>query len=97
MSADALWHPAAAVSPKHRRPSLPPKTKQGRAMQSVDISVDQSDLVDTLSSMRVWLDHRKATARGFRSARDAAGTVVLSAEFDDEKDAAAFRKRFASA
>jgi len=47
--------------------------------------------------MRVWLDHRKATARGFRSARDAAGTVVLSAEFDDEKDAAAFRKRFASA
>jgi len=28
-------------------------------MRSVDIPVHQSDLVDTLSSMRVWLDHSK--------------------------------------
>ena len=65
-------------------------------MRSVDIQVNQSDLVDTLSSMRVWLDHSAVSTRGFRSMRDAAGVVTLHAEFDDEKSAAAFNERFAA-
>jgi hypothetical protein len=65
-------------------------------MRSVAISVNQSDLVDTLSSMRVWLDHRKTSARGFRSTKDEAGVVMLSADFDDEIEAAAFLRRFAT-
>ena len=63
-------------------------------MRSVDIPVNQSDLVDTLSSMRAWLDHSAFSARGFRSTRDAAGIVSLHAEFDDEFGAAAFNQRF---
>jgi len=63
-------------------------------MRSVDIAVNQSDLVDTLSLMRAWLDHSAFSARGFRSTRDAAGIVTLHAEFDDEFGAAAFNQRF---
>jgi hypothetical protein len=65
-------------------------------MRSVDISVYQSDLVDTLSSMR-RLDHSKISARGFRSTRNAAGVVTLYAEFDDEKEAVAFSDLFTTA
>jgi hypothetical protein len=66
-------------------------------MRSVDISVYQSDLVDTLSSMRVRLDHSKISARDFRSTRNAAGVVTLYAEFDDEKEAVAFSDLFTTA
>ena len=66
-------------------------------MRSVDIPVHQSDLVDTLSSMRVWLDHSKITARGFRSTRNAAGVVTLHAEFDDETEAVTFSELFRAA
>jgi hypothetical protein len=63
-------------------------------MRSVDIPVKQSDLVDTLSSMRVWLDHSAFSARGFRSTKDTAGIVTLHAESDDDKGATAFNQRF---
>jgi hypothetical protein len=63
-------------------------------MRSVDIPVKQSDLVDTLSSMRVWLDHSAFSARDFRSTRDTAGIVTLHAEFDDDRGATAFDQRF---
>ena len=65
-------------------------------MRSVNIPVKQSDLIDTLSSMRLWLDHSAFSARDFRSTRDAVGVVTLHAEFDDEKGAAAFNERFAA-
>lgn len=63
-------------------------------MRSVDIPVNQSELIGTLSSMRVWLDRSVFSARGFRSTRDAAGIVTLHAEFDDDKGATAFDQRF---
>ena len=63
-------------------------------MRSVDIPVNQSDLVDTLSSMRMWLDHSGFSARGFRSTRDAAGIVTLHAEFDDAIGSTVFNQRF---
>jgi hypothetical protein len=63
-------------------------------MRSVDIPVNQSELVDTLSSMRAWLDRSAFSARDFRSTRYAAGIVTLHAEFDDETGATAFNQRF---
>jgi hypothetical protein len=65
-------------------------------MRSVDIAVNETDLVNTLSSMHAWLDHSTFSARNFRSTRGAAGVVTLHAEFDDEKGAAAFNERFAA-
>src|SRR2546423_9948910 len=69
----------AAESPRHQDQALPPNAHTGGAMRSVDIPVHESDLVDTLSSMRVWLDHNhsKNAARGFRSTKNAAGVVTL--------------------
>ena len=55
-------------------------------MRSVDIPVNQSDLVDTLSSMRVF--------SAFRSTRDAAVILTLHAEFDDATGATTFNPRF---
>ena len=66
-------------------------------MRSVDIPVHQSDSVDTLISMRVWLDHSKITARSSRSTRNATGVVTLHAEFDDEREEVTFSELFRAA
>jgi len=66
-------------------------------MRSVDNPVHQSDLVDTLSSIRQWLDDSQIAARGFRATRNAAGVVTLHAEFDDESEAVIFSERFRAA
>jgi len=64
-------------------------------MQSVEIRVNRTDLADTLSAMRLWLDHERCKLLHFRHRTGGQGIVVISAGFDvGDTCAESFRRQF---
>jgi hypothetical protein len=61
----------------------------------IEITVKRAELADTLGAMRIWLDREKCTISNFRHKNDdAAGSVILKADFIDQACAERFQQRF---
>jgi hypothetical protein len=58
----------------------------------VEVSIDAGNLAHELSQMRIWLDHMKLQAIGFRQI---SGANIFQVDFEGEQEARAFARAFA--
>ena len=58
----------------------------------VEVAIDAGNLSRTWSEMRIWLDHMKFQAIGFRQSPDA---NICRVDFESEQEARAFAQAFA--
>ena len=58
----------------------------------VEVAIDAGNLSRTWSEMRIWLDHMKFQAIGFRQSPDA---NICRVDFGGEQEARAFAQAFA--
>jgi len=58
----------------------------------VEVSLDAGNLAYELSQMRIWLDHMKFQAIGFRKIP---GANIFRVDFEGEQEARAFARAFA--
>jgi hypothetical protein len=58
----------------------------------VEVAIDAGNLSRTWSEMRIWLDHMKFQAIGFRQSPDA---NICRVDFEGEQEARAFAQAFA--
>jgi hypothetical protein len=59
----------------------------------VEVCVSDRELVDSMSEMRTWLDHRRIEPNGFRHCRDSA-RIMCQVDFTNEPDAIEFALAF---
>ena len=58
----------------------------------VEVAIDAGNLSRTWSGMRIWLDHMKFQAIGFRQSPD---ENICRVDFEGEQEARAFAQAFA--
>jgi hypothetical protein len=77
------------------RQRFPTNAGNGAHVLAIEITVKRVELADTLGAMRIWLDREKCTISNFRHKNDdAAGSVILKADFLDQACAERFQQRF---
>ena len=65
---------------------------EGSILYIVEVAIAAGDLAHELSQMRIWLDHMKFEAIGFRQIPD---TNIFRVDFEGEQEARAFARAFA--